>query len=90
VSIGFFQTSSQCSYKSSPTVIPKLNNALGVEMEDGGRPMSPASQPQAPIKQEVDQHLSDFHDNISLPVSNFPCFYRLINQFFLCVCVLHP
>ncbi|XP_012527109.2 hypermethylated in cancer 2 protein isoform X2 [Monomorium pharaonis] len=61
------QTSSQCSYKSSPPVIPKLNNALGVEMEDGGRPMSPASQPQAPIKQEVDHHLSDFHDNISLP-----------------------
>ncbi|XP_011342175.1 zinc finger and BTB domain-containing protein 17 isoform X4 [Ooceraea biroi] len=61
------QTSSQCSYKSSPPVIPKLNNALGVEMEDGGRPMSPASQPQAPIKQEVDQHLPDFHDNISLP-----------------------
>jgi len=52
-------------------VIPKLNNALGVEMEDGGRPMSPASQPQAPIKQEVDHHLPDFHDNISLPVSNF-------------------
>ncbi|XP_011342163.1 hypermethylated in cancer 2 protein isoform X2 [Ooceraea biroi] len=63
------QTSSQCSYKSSPPVIPKLNNALGVEMEDGGRPMSPASQPQAPIKQEVDQHLPDFHDNISLPTS---------------------
>ncbi|XP_011052940.1 PREDICTED: B-cell lymphoma 6 protein homolog isoform X7 [Acromyrmex echinatior] len=61
------QTSSQCSYKSSPPVIPKLNNALGVEMEDGGRPMSPASQPQAPIKQEVDHHLPDFHDNISLP-----------------------
>ncbi|KAL6255099.1 hypothetical protein P5V15_013431 [Pogonomyrmex californicus] len=63
------QTSSQCSYKSSPPVIPKLNNALGVEMEDGGRPMSPASQPQAPIKQEVDHHLPDFHDNISLPTS---------------------
>ncbi|XP_070513363.1 GDNF-inducible zinc finger protein 1-like isoform X5 [Cardiocondyla obscurior] len=61
------QTSSQCSYKSSPPVIPKLNNALGVEMEDGGRPMSPASQPQASIKQEVDHHLPDFHDNISLP-----------------------
>ncbi|XP_014477423.1 PREDICTED: nucleus accumbens-associated protein 1-like isoform X7 [Dinoponera quadriceps] len=61
------QTSSQCSYKSSPPVIPKLNNALGVDMEDGGRPMSPASQPQAPIKQEVDHHLPDFHDNISLP-----------------------
>ncbi|XP_067203325.1 transcription activator GAGA isoform X3 [Linepithema humile] len=60
------QTSSQCSYKSSPPVIPKLNNALGVEMEDGGRPMSPASQPQT-IKQEVDHHLPDFHDNISLP-----------------------
>ncbi|KYN08518.1 Sex determination protein fruitless [Cyphomyrmex costatus] len=63
------QTSSQCSYKSSPPVIPKLNNALGVEMEDGGRPMSPASQPQAPIKQEVDHHLPDFHDNISLPTN---------------------
>ncbi|EFN81805.1 Sex determination protein fruitless [Harpegnathos saltator] len=63
------QTSSQCSYKSSPPVIPKLNNALGVDMEDGGRPMSPASQPQAPIKQEVDHHLPDFHDNISLPTS---------------------
>ncbi|XP_012217166.1 uncharacterized protein [Linepithema humile] len=62
------QTSSQCSYKSSPPVIPKLNNALGVEMEDGGRPMSPASQPQT-IKQEVDHHLPDFHDNISLPTS---------------------
>ncbi|XP_072764884.1 uncharacterized protein [Anoplolepis gracilipes] len=60
------QTSSQCSYKSSPPVIPKLNNTLG-EMEDGGRPMSPASQPQASIKQEVDHHLPDFHDNISLP-----------------------
>ncbi|XP_011865934.1 PREDICTED: zinc finger and BTB domain-containing protein 34-like isoform X2 [Vollenhovia emeryi] len=63
------QTSSQCSYKSSPPVISKLNNALGVEMEDGGRPMSPASQPQAPIKQEVDHHLPDFHDNISLSTS---------------------
>ncbi|KAL0123508.1 hypothetical protein PUN28_005783 [Cardiocondyla obscurior] len=63
------QTSSQCSYKSSPPVIPKLNNALGVEMEDGGRPMSPASQPQASIKQEVDHHLPDFHDNISLPTN---------------------
>lgn len=40
-------------------------------MEDGGRPMSPTSQAQTPIKQEVDQHLPDFHDNISLPVSNF-------------------
>lgn len=47
-------------------------------MEDGGRPMSPASQPQAPIKQEVDHHLPDFHDNISLPVSNV-----------LCLCILH-
>jgi len=40
-------------------------------MEEGGRPISPASQPQASIKQEVDHHLPDFHDNISLPVSNF-------------------
>ncbi|XP_076171668.1 uncharacterized protein LOC143148830 isoform X5 [Ptiloglossa arizonensis] len=61
------QASSQCSYKSSPPVIPKLNNALGGEMEDGGRPMSPASQPQPSIKQELDHHLPDFHDNISLP-----------------------
>ncbi|XP_078041806.1 uncharacterized protein LOC144472486 isoform X6 [Augochlora pura] len=60
------QASSQCSYKSSPPVIPKLNNALGGEMEDGGRPMSPSSQPQPSIKQELDHHL-DFHDNISLP-----------------------
>ncbi|KZC09443.1 Sex determination protein fruitless [Dufourea novaeangliae] len=63
------QASSQCSYKSSPPVIPKLNNALGGEMEDGGRPMSPASQPQPSIKQELDHHLPDFHDNISLPTS---------------------
>ncbi|XP_078041752.1 uncharacterized protein LOC144472486 isoform X1 [Augochlora pura] len=62
------QASSQCSYKSSPPVIPKLNNALGGEMEDGGRPMSPSSQPQPSIKQELDHHL-DFHDNISLPTS---------------------
>lgn len=48
-------------------------------MEDGGRPMSPASQPQAPIKQEVDHHLPDFHDNISLPVSNF---HRLCISYF--------
>lgn len=61
------QASSQCNYKSSPPVIPKVNNALGTELEDGGRPMSPASQPQAPIKQELDHHLPDFHDNISLP-----------------------
>lgn len=48
-------------------------------MEEG-RPMSPASQPQASIKQEVDHHLPDFHDNISLPVSNFLylCFYICI------------
>ncbi|KAF7382609.1 hypothetical protein HZH68_015528 [Vespula germanica] len=63
------QASSQCNYKSSPPVIPKVNNALGTELEDGGRPMSPASQPQAPIKQELDHHLSDFHDNISLPTN---------------------
>ncbi|XP_015605541.1 zinc finger and BTB domain-containing protein 37 isoform X6 [Cephus cinctus] len=61
------QASSQCSYKSSPPVIPKLNNALGGDSEDGGRPMSPLSQPQAPIKQELDHHMPDFHDNISLP-----------------------
>ncbi|XP_076682795.1 uncharacterized protein LOC143376405 isoform X2 [Andrena cerasifolii] len=63
------QASSQCSYKSSPPVIPKLNNALGGEVEDGGRPMSPVSQPQPSIKQELDHHLPDFHDNISLPTS---------------------
>ncbi|XP_043464878.1 zinc finger and BTB domain-containing protein 34-like isoform X3 [Leptopilina heterotoma] len=61
------QASSQCSYKSSPTVIPKLNNAIGGDVEDGSRPISPASQPQAPIKQEVDHHMPDFHENISLP-----------------------
>ncbi|XP_043288994.1 protein bric-a-brac 1 isoform X5 [Venturia canescens] len=61
------QASSQCSYKSSPTVIPKLNNTLGGDVEDGGRPMSPSSQAQAPIKQELDHHMPDFHDNISLP-----------------------
>lgn len=66
-----FQASSQCSYKSSPPVIPKLNNTLGGEVEDGGRPMSPVSQPQPSIKQELDHHLPDFHDNISLPVSRF-------------------
>ncbi|XP_043288996.1 broad-complex core protein isoforms 1/2/3/4/5 isoform X7 [Venturia canescens] len=63
------QASSQCSYKSSPTVIPKLNNTLGGDVEDGGRPMSPSSQAQAPIKQELDHHMPDFHDNISLPTS---------------------
>lgn len=35
-------------------------------MEDGGRPVSPSSQPQPSIKQELDHHLH-FHDNISLP-----------------------
>lgn len=65
-----FQASSQCSYKSSPTVIPKLNNTLGGDIEDGGRPMSPSTQAQAPIKQELVHHMPDFHDNISLPVSN--------------------
>ncbi|KAK2584675.1 hypothetical protein KPH14_007017 [Odynerus spinipes] len=63
------QASSQCNYKSSPPVIPKVNNALGTELDDGGRPMSPTSQPQAPIKQELDHHLPDFHDNISLPTN---------------------
>ncbi|XP_033215892.1 broad-complex core protein isoforms 1/2/3/4/5 isoform X2 [Belonocnema kinseyi] len=61
------QASSQCSYKSSPTVIPKLNNTIGGDIEDGSRPISPSSQPQAPIKQELDHHMPDFHDNISLP-----------------------
>ncbi|XP_015127641.1 protein tramtrack, beta isoform isoform X8 [Diachasma alloeum] len=61
------QASSQCSYKSSPTVIPKLNNTLGGDAEDGGRTMSPSSQAQAAIKQELDHHMPDFHDNISLP-----------------------
>ncbi|NP_001157596.1 fruitless isoform A [Nasonia vitripennis] len=60
------QASSQCSYKSSPTV-PKSNNALGGDLDDGGRSISPSSQSQAPIKQELDHHMSDFHDNISLP-----------------------
>lgn len=70
-----FQASSQCSYKSSPPVIPKLNNAMGGDMEDGGRPMSPASQPQPSIKQELDHHLPDFHDNISLPVSTLQFYF---------------
>jgi hypothetical protein len=43
---------------------------LGGDLEDGGRSISPSSQPQAPIKQELDHHMTDFHDNISLPVSN--------------------
>lgn len=63
-------------------------------MEDGGRPMSPASQPQASIKQEVDHHLPDFHDNISLPVSNLLCLcisriFILINYFFLYILHLY-
>ncbi|XP_034943024.1 sex determination protein fruitless isoform X3 [Chelonus insularis] len=61
------QASSQCSYKSSPTVIPKLNNTLGGDLEDGGRTISPSSQTPTAIKQEVDHHMPDFHDNISLP-----------------------
>ncbi|XP_046735077.1 transcription factor GAGA isoform X5 [Diprion similis] len=61
------QTSSQCSYKSSPPVIPKLNNTLGSDVEDGGRPITPSSQPQPPIKQEIDHHLSEFPENITLP-----------------------
>ncbi|XP_012283200.1 sex determination protein fruitless isoform X5 [Orussus abietinus] len=60
------QASSQCSYKSSPPVIPKLNNALGSDLEEGSQPISLSSQPQAPIKQELDHHMSDLHD-ISLP-----------------------
>ncbi|KAK0168305.1 hypothetical protein PV327_002127 [Microctonus hyperodae] len=63
------QASSQCSYKSSPTVIPKLNNTLGGDIEDGGHAMSPTSQAQASIKQELDHHIPDFHDNISLPTN---------------------
>ncbi|XP_034943018.1 modifier of mdg4 isoform X2 [Chelonus insularis] len=63
------QASSQCSYKSSPTVIPKLNNTLGGDLEDGGRTISPSSQTPTAIKQEVDHHMPDFHDNISLPTS---------------------
>lgn len=86
--IDCFQTSSQCSYKSSPPVIPKLNNALGVEMEDGGRPMSPASQPQASIKQEVDHHLPDFHDNISLPVSNLFYAYHVFILIISCTYIV--
>ncbi|XP_011303119.1 uncharacterized protein fru isoform X2 [Fopius arisanus] len=62
------QASSQCSYKSSPAVIPKLNNTLGGDAEDGGRTMSPSSQAQAAIKQELD-HMPEFHENISLPTS---------------------
>ncbi|XP_057332540.1 protein tramtrack, beta isoform isoform X4 [Microplitis mediator] len=61
------QASSQCSYKSSPTVIPKSNNTLGGDLEDGGRAISPSSQAQTTIKQELDHHMPDFHDNISLP-----------------------
>ncbi|XP_074094563.1 uncharacterized protein LOC141524516 isoform X3 [Cotesia typhae] len=61
------QASSQCSYKSSPTVIPKSNNTLGGDLEDGGRAISPSSQVQTTIKQELDHHMPDFHDNISLP-----------------------
>ncbi|XP_014210556.1 uncharacterized protein LOC106640888, partial [Copidosoma floridanum] len=57
------QASSQCSYKSSPTIL-KSNNVVGVDLEDGGRSVSPQSQ--APIKQELDHHMSDFHDNLSL------------------------
>ncbi|XP_076766468.1 uncharacterized protein LOC143433178 isoform X1 [Xylocopa sonorina] len=63
------QASSQGSYKSSPSAIPKLNNTIGGDVEDGGRPMSPVSQTQASIKQELDHHLPDFHDNISLPTN---------------------
>ena len=48
---------------------------MGADLEDGSRPMSPASQPQPSIKQELDHHLPDFHDNISLPVSIFFFFY---------------
>ncbi|XP_046624295.1 zinc finger and BTB domain-containing protein 7B isoform X9 [Neodiprion virginianus] len=61
------QTSSQCSYKSSPPIIPKLNNTMGSDVEDGGRPITPSSQPQPPIKQEIDHHLSEFPENITLP-----------------------
>ncbi|XP_066590050.1 zinc finger protein 131 isoform X4 [Prorops nasuta] len=61
------QASSQCSYKSSPPVIPQLNNALGGDLEDSGRPMSPSSHQQTSIKQELEHHMPDFHDNISLP-----------------------
>ncbi|XP_044585916.1 protein tramtrack, beta isoform isoform X3 [Cotesia glomerata] len=61
------QASSQCSYKSSPTVIPKSNNTLGGDLEDGSRAISPSSQAQTTIKQELDHHMPDFHDNISLP-----------------------
>ncbi|XP_020288780.1 protein bric-a-brac 1 isoform X5 [Pseudomyrmex gracilis] len=60
------QTSPQCSYKSSPPMITKPNNAMGAEMEDGGQPISPAAQPQPVLKQEVDHHLSNFHDNMPL------------------------
>lgn len=50
-------------------MIPKLNNTLSGDAEDGGRTVSPSSQAQASIKQELDHHMPDFHDNISLPVS---------------------
>ncbi|KAH0560651.1 hypothetical protein KQX54_006736 [Cotesia glomerata] len=63
------QASSQCSYKSSPTVIPKSNNTLGGDLEDGSRAISPSSQAQTTIKQELDHHMPDFHDNISLPTN---------------------
>ena len=55
-------------------MIPKLNNTMGGDIEDASRPISPSSQPQAPIKQELDHHMPDFHDNISLPVSNLEVF----------------
>lgn len=60
-------------------MIPKSNNAMGADLEDGSRPMSPASQPQPSIKQELDHHLPDFHDNISLPVSIFFLYNYLLN-----------
>lgn len=93
-----FQASSQCSYKSSPTV-PKLNNAL-VDLEDSRRSLSPSSQSQAgPIKQEHDHHISDFHENMSLPVSAIQrvhfyffytrklCMFKFLNYM---TCILKP
>ena len=76
----FIQASSQCSYKSSPT-IPKLNNAL-VDLDDTRRSMSPSSQSQAPIKQELDHHMSDFHENMSLPVSKIQLFLVSLHALF--------
>ena len=64
----FSQTSSQCSYKSSPASIPKLNPITPDIEEVVDVPPSPP-----PIKQEVDQSHSEYKesymniDTLSLP-----------------------